>query len=486
MKILLSDPNISSDIHVIPLLKEEKLPSNLSQRAKKQIENIVTSKDFETKDEQTAFFYDDGHDKRILLVGLGEQKEIDEEKYLIAGANARKIIDKSKVKTMKITVDEKNLINFLLGFLLYGYKFDKYISKDPKDEKENIKIEKLFISYTGKNQKLLKEKIEEIEKLSESIMYLRDLVNAPANEITPDELANQSKKIAKMSRHISVKIFDRKKIQKMGMGALYSVGKGNSKGPYLIALEYKRKAKNKTPYAFVGKGITFDTGGLNLKPTNYIEDMHTDMAGAATVLATFYNLAKQLPNGYFVGVIAVAENSIGPDSTHPSDIIKSYNGQTIEITNTDAEGRLVLCDALTYTCKKYKPQFIIDLATLTGAAIVALGHEITALLSNNQKLADQIKNAGQKANERVWQLPLEKFHLKATKGKISDLVNWTSTMKCGTIMGAAFLAKFIENEIPWAHLDIAGTAHIDKPHGFYAEGATGVPLRTLWELIKSL
>lgn len=486
MKISLSSKNNKSDVHILITSKDQKPKGEISKACMKHIDQAYKAKDFTGDEGQSLSLYDEGIDSRVLVLGLGDKNELDNEKHLITGGKAYKHLKKMKVKTVKISLEEEQVRAFTEGFLFESYKFDKYLSKDKKTSKDEVKIQKVEIFCKTKNSKKLQTEINEVENLMESVNYVRDLVNTPASDMHTEHMVKEAKKIAKMSRHIKLTIIDRKKAQKLGMGALYAVGQGANNGPYLILLEYKKNAKNKRPYTYVGKGIVFDTGGLNLKPTKYIEDMFTDMAGAANTLGFFYNLVKQNHDGYYLGVVATAENAIGPDAIHPSDIVKSYSGQTIEITNTDAEGRLVLADALSYVSKKFNPEFIIDMATLTGAAIVALGHEITAMMSTDQKLADTIIKYSKTTDERVWQLPLEKFHIKATKGTKSDLVNWTASMRCGTIMAAAFLSKFVGEGIAWAHLDIAGTAFLDAPHGVYGKGATGVPLRTLWAMAKDL
>src|SRR3989339_1150566 len=483
MKINLSDKNILTDVRIIAVIKNEKIIGNFSKTEKRLIDNAIELEDFTGDEYQTLLIYDEQPKQRLLLVGLGNGQELKSFHCMEAGANALNAIKKLKINSISLEMNEKYLIPFLKGFLLANYKFDKYLSKTKGKNPKTIEK----ITIISKNKQELPPIIEEIQEDNGLVNYVKDLVNMPAEDLGPEDFVKEVKKIKKNSRHIKLKIFDKAKIKKIGMGGLYAVGKGNNKGTYMLILEYKYKAKNNNPYVFVGKGITFDTGGLNMKPSQFILNMHLDMAGAATVLGLFNKLTKDNIPGYFVGIISVAENSVGPDSYKPNDILKMYSGHTVEIANTDAEGRLILADALAYACKNYKPEFIIDIATLTGAAIITFGYEITAFISTDKKLSNKIMQASKRSNEMFWELPMKKFHIKATKGEKADITNASDTMPCGTIMGGAFLANFVDKEIPWMHIDIAASAWLNKTRiKFHQAGATGVPLLTLFEFIKDL
>ncbi|KKP37541.1 MAG: leucyl aminopeptidase, leucyl aminopeptidase [Candidatus Peregrinibacteria bacterium GW2011_GWF2_33_10] len=484
MKVKISNKIGIAEILILPIIKNGHIHLNLSKNTKNQINNALQTKDFTGDEDETLMIYDENPSKRILLVGLGNKKDLNSLNYRQAGGNARNALKKIKAASVEIAMEQKYLWPFLEAFLLAGYKFNKYKTDIDKD-KHNI--QDIYILNESKDLKDLQQELEEITQNCQMMDYVRDMVNAPAEEMSPSELVAQAQKVANLSTNIKLKVLDQKKLKKLGLNAIYTVGKSGKSGSYLILLEYKYQTKNKNPYSFIGKGISFDTGGLHLKPRDNISDMHLDMAGAATVLGLFHKLALNKIPGYFLGVIATAENAIGPDAYHPNDIIKTYSGKTVEIKNTDAEGRLVLCDAISYSNKHYKPACIIDIATLTGAATVSVGDEITPFTSNNSDLTKKLLSAAKKTDDLFWQLPLEKFHIKATKGKNADLTNFTKHMPGQVIMGAAFLANFIADNTPWLHLDIASTSWQDrKILSYIPEGGTGVPLLTLIELVKKL
>jgi leucyl aminopeptidase len=301
--------------------------------------------------------------------------------------------------------------------------------------------------------------------------------------LTPLELANQAKKIAGQSSKIKLKILKEKELLKNKLNLIYSVGLGSAQESRLIILEYNNGPKSEKPTLLVGKGVTFDSGGFNLKPTSGIENMKMDMAGAATVLGLFSILSKTNLPVNIIGVIPAVENLLGHNAYKPGDILTAYNNKTIEITNTDAEGRLILADSISYGIDKYDPKQIIDVATLTGACIVALGHTYTAIISNNKKLVKQMWKASKQSGEKAWPLPLDTYHRNKVKGEISDYKNWSAGVQAGSIMGGAFLEKFV-NKKPWIHLDIAGSAFYENKIDFHEKGATGQPLSTIYHFFK--
>ena len=268
------------------------------------------------------------------------------------------------------------------------------------------------------------------------------------------------------------------------MHALLGVGQGSVRGSYLVTMEWNGGKNNSKPLAFVGKGVCFDTGGYSLKPAKFMEDMTYDMAGSATVVGLMKNLAIRKAKINAVGIVGLVENMVSGNAQRPGDIVKSYSGKTIEILNTDAEGRLVLADALTFTEKKFKPKFIIDLATLTGAIIVCLGSEYAGLFSNDDKLSKQIFNAGEKVEEKVWRMPLHKNYDKLINSKNADVQNINYVGGAGSTTAAQFLQRFILNNTPWAHLDIAGMAFSKYGGALNSSGATGFGVRLLNQLIE--
>tara|TARA_B100001057_G_scaffold430643_1_gene457519 strand:+ start:19775 stop:21232 length:1458 start_codon:yes stop_codon:yes gene_type:complete len=364
--------------------------------------------------------------------------------------------------------------HFLHGLTLKSYQFNKYKSK------KETRI--ILINVVGDKNKP-SDKIQlKFKALEEGTFYARDLVSEPGNILHPDEYA---KRIKSLKKHgLKINIYDESKLKKLGMNALLGVGQGSIRGSYLVTMEWNGAKNNSKPLAFVGKGVCFDTGGYSLKPAKFMEDMTYDMAGSATVVGLMKSLALRKAKVNAVGVVGLVENMVSGNAQRPGDIVTSYSGKTIEILNTDAEGRLVLADALTFTEKKFKPKFIVDLATLTGAIIVCLGSEYAGLFSNDDKLSKQIYNAGEKVEEKVWRMPLHKNYDKLMNSKNADMQNINYVGGAGSTTAAQFLQRFILNETPWAHLDIAGMAFSKYGGALNSGGATGFGVRLLNQLIE--
>jgi len=314
--------------------------------------------------------------------------------------------------------------------------------------------------------------------IAEAENHARDLVNEPSNRMTPTVFAALAKRIARINRLKFVQL-DPKKAK---MELLWAVARGSNEPPKLIALEYRGNPRSKEKLALIGKGITFDSGGISLKPSKNMDEMKSDMAGAAAVLGVMSLLADLRPKLNVLGVIPLTENMPSGHATKPGDIVGSLSGYTVEVTNTDAEGRMILADAITYA-KKCGATKMIDIATLTGGAIVALGDAATAVMGNDQPLVDQVLAAGNRSGQKMWQLPIYDEYKESMKSKVADLKNTAGTGKAQPSTGAAFLAKFV-GDTPWAHLDIAGTSFLQKERGYLPEGATGVPVRTIIELLN--
>jgi leucyl aminopeptidase len=307
-------------------------------------------------------------------------------------------------------------------------------------------------------------------------------VSEPGNILHPDEYAKRLNSLRKIG--LKINIYDEKKLKKLGMNALLGVGQGSIRGSYLVTMEWNGLKNNTKPLAFVGKGVCFDTGGISLKPVKFMEDMTYDMAGSAAVVGLMKNLALRKAKVNAVGVVGLVENMPGGNAQRPGDIVKSYSGKTIEVLNTDAEGRLVLADALTFTERKFKPKFMVDLATLTGAIIVSLGSEYAGLFSNDDKLSKQIFDAGEKVEEKVWRMPLHKNYDKLLDSKNADIQNINYVGGAGSTTAAQFLQRFILNKTPWAHLDIAGMSFSKYGGALNSGGATGFGVRLLNQLIE--
>ncbi len=368
--------------------------------------------------------------------------------------------------------------NFL-GYFLHGLKLKSYEFNKYKTKKENRIIS---VNIFGNKNKPSNQSQSKFKALEEGTFYARDLVSEPGNILHPDEYAKRLSSLRKDGLRITV--YDDKKLKKLGMYALLGVGMGSVRGSYLVTMEWNGGKKNTKPLAFVGKGVTFDTGGYSLKPARFMEDMTYDMAGSAAVVGLMKNLALRKAKVNAVGVVGLVENMVSGVAQRPGDIVKSYSGKTIEVLNTDAEGRLVLADALTFTEKKFKPKFIVDLATLTGAIIVCLGSEYAGLFSNDDKLTNQILNSGEKVDEKLWRMPLHKNYDKLMNSKNADVQNINYVGGAGSTTAAQFLQRFIINKTPWAHLDIAGMAFSKYGGALNSRGATGFGVRLLNQLIE--
>lgn len=484
MRLSLASSSVPTDVLFLVLAKGEKLSplhkKALGMKTVHHVETRLKSKDFEGEDGQLLrLFPEEKKWKSVVLVGRGERgKELPQALEFLGGKIAD-VIKSAKAESASVWAEEKDLKPLAYGLVLGHYEFTRY--KTPEKKEKPLK-EVILIAKTNKENK---EWVEQANIFVKCSSFVRDLVNRCSGNLNPQDLAEEAKALGKKYK-MKVTVFDDKKLKKLGCGAIYGVGQGARVGSRMVFVEYRYKSKAKVPcLAFIGKGISFDSGGLNLKPSGHIEDMKLDMAGAASVLGTLMACAENKIPGYFLGVMACAENAVSDRSLHPGDVVKAYNGKTIEVTNTDAEGRLVLADALSYTEKNYKPECMVDLATLTGAVTVALGYHITGVMGNKQKFIDEMMEISHKTGERFWPLPLDEDFVKACKGTFSDLKNATDGVRAGTIMGAAFLKCFVE-KTPWVHLDIAGSAWAEKPTPTTKYGATAANLRTLIELAKKV
>ena len=411
----------------------------------------------------------------IIKTNKKHQTNIDNEKL---GAEFYDFINSNSINNLLFFdqnfFDNNFIDEFFHGIGLKSYQFKKYKSqKETKEFKINISI---------KSKKFKLDKTNKFKSLLSGINLTKDLVSEPGNILHPDEYAKRLSSLKKFG--LKVNILNEIKLKSLGMNSLLGVGQGSIRGSYLVSLEWNG-AKNKSkPLAFVGKGVCFDTGGISLKPAKFMEDMTYDMAGSAVVVGLMKNLALRKAKVNAVGVVGLVENMPGGNAQRPGDIVKSYSGKTIEILNTDAEGRLVLADALTYTEKKFKPKFIIDLATLTGAIIVSLGSEYAGLFSNDDKLSKQLYDAGINVEEKVWRMPLHKNYDKLINSKNADMQNINYQGGAGSTTAAQFLQRFILNKTPWAHLDIAGMAFSKYNGALNSWGATGFGVRLLNKLIE--
>jgi len=416
--------------------------------------------------------------KNIYLVSV--KKDITTSEIESLGAKFLDYIEHDKKKNYFVNSDTINSkIKNFVGYFLHGLKLKSYEFNIYKSKK-NKKL--ISINVIGNKNKVSSRDQLKFRALEEGTFFARDLVSEPGNILHPDEYAKRINLLKKFG--LKVNIYDEKKLKKLGMNALLGVGQGSIRGSYLVTMEWNGAKNNSKPLAFVGKGVCFDTGGISLKPAKFMEDMTYDMAGSATVVGLMKNLAIRKAKVNAVGVVGLVENMPGGNAQRPGDIVKSYSGKTIEILNTDAEGRLVLADALTFTEKKFKPEFMIDLATLTGAIIVSLGSEYAGLFSNNDKLSNQLIEAGDKVDEKLWRMPLHKNFDKLIDSKNADMQNINYVGGAGSTTAAQFLQRFVLNKTPWAHLDIAGMAFSKYGGALNSSGATGYGVRLLNKLIE--
>mgnify|MGYP000968405828 CR=1 FL=1 len=438
------------------------------------INDLLRTSDLKKK----MFLFEINSKKKLMLISIKKDlKNFDVENL---GAEFYGRINYGKNKEYFVNTDSvigkyENFIgHFLHGLKLKSYSFNKY-----KTKKETRLIS---INVLGNKNKPSTQNQLKFKALEEGTFYARDLVSEPGNILHPDEYAKRLNSLRKNG--LKVNIYDKKKLKKLGMNALLGVGMGSIRGSYLVTIEWNGAKNRSKPLAFIGKGVTFDTGGYSLKPARFMEDMTYDMAGSAAVVGLMKNLALRKAKINAVGVVGLVENMVSGDAQRPGDIVKSYSGKTIEVLNTDAEGRLVLADALTFTEKKFKPKFMIDLATLTGAIIVSLGSEYAGLFSNDDKLSKQILNAGTKVEEKLWRMPLHKNYDKLMNSKNADMQNINYIGGAGSTTAAQFLQRFILNKTPWAHLDIAGMAFSKYGGALNSGGATGFGVRLLNQLIE--
>lgn len=420
---------------------------------------------------------------KILVVGLGDKEKLTPNKLRELSA---KIVSRVQgIKAKKVCIDlgklefEAAVSGEVVaqGALIAGYSFDKY--KSEKDEDE-LKVEE-FILIEKDEDKFHKLRLgaEKGVKLANAMSFARNLSNEPAQWATPTKLAEIAKKI----EGVKTKIYEKDEIEKMEMGAFLAVGRGSSEFPKFIHMKYT-PSNPKKKIAIIGKGITFDSGGLDLKPSSSMATMKDDMSGAACVLAVMGALKEFNPQVEVHGLIAACENMPGCSAYKPGDILTAKNKKTIEVDNTDAEGRLTLADALCYACELGVDE-IIDIATLTGACVVALGSQAAGIMGNNQELIDKLIKTGEQSGERYWQLPMYEEYFEGLKSDVADMKN-AGARGGGASSAALFLQKFVKDEIAWSHLDIAGVAFLEKPQKEFIKGATGVGVRTMVNHILSV
>ena len=489
-----STPHFQSRHHaellVIPFWKGGKHPEAAFDAALlvKSVSEPLSSGDFHGKEGEMLLTYVKGQpEKRIALLGLGEKGEINVEKLRRAYSAVTKFCRQKKLSSINLFVPKSLSMEpqditrgVAEGLLIPNYAFTSLKSESLKEE-QPVLLEKVALIGGSKADAATANKYS---VLTESVNFVRDLVNGNADDVTPQHLAAVARGLEKTGKKIKTTVFDKKRIEKEKMGLLLAVNKGSALDPAFIIVEYKGNPKSNDKTVLVGKGITFDTGGLLVKPRGGMETMKDDMAGAAAALGVVHAASALDLKVNVTAVVPSTDNSIGSKSYKPGDVYPSYSGKTVEIVDTDAEGRLVLADALSYTVKNLKPSRIIDLATLTGSAVIAIGEEASVMMSNHDVLADLIATSGSATGERVWRLPLYDEYKSSMKSEIADLRN-AGGRSAGAIKAGIFLQEFV-GKTPWVHLDIAGTAFLEENKRYLPKHATGVGVRLLISFLESI
>jgi len=478
-----------TDLLVIPFWKMDKSVKEAASAHSmtSQISPPQDVKDFGAKEGEVLMLYPKGFlEERVALLGLGEEKKVSIEILRRAYAQLIKSSLKKNIQSINLLMPEAASLNgeqVAFG-IAEGMLLANYVYEDLKGEsfKEKTALIKKAVFVGGTTKSLGKAKYAAL--VCEGVYLARNLINGNADDVTPQKLAATAKDLEKKFKGVKATVFDKKRIEKEQMGLLLAVGRGSSIDPAFIILEYTGDPKNKERTVVVGKGVTYDTGGLSLKPTSGMLDMKCDMSGAAAALGTIYAAANTGLKKNVTAVIPATENSIGSRSYKPGDIYKSFFGKTVEIGNADAEGRLILADALAYVEKNLKPSCIIDFATLTGAIVVALGEEASGLMSNDDALSERLRLAGESTYERVWRLPLFEEYKPQLESDFADINN-VGGKEASSITAALFLQEFVE-KTPWAHLDIAGTAHLSKARRYHPKHGTGVGVRLMMEFLSQM
>lgn len=479
--------NSKSDLLIIPVFSDKikKINSDYPTTIKDFIKKRSSEKDFSAKKGEELFSYVDSKvtPKKLLVMGMGESKKFDFTRARELGAKMAKSAKRHKIKSLNVMVSDEMEAAFeelVEGILMSQYSVAKFKSNK---KKKNDGLELLEFTTKSKS-KNLDDLLKKAELIVHAVDYVKDLVNAPANIVDTEYLAAEAKKIAKQNGY-KIVVMGNKELKKMKAGGILAVNEGSKDEAKLIVLQHDGGKKNEKPIVLVGKGVVFDTGGYNLKPSGGMETMQQDMGGGATVLGVFEVLKKLGIKRNVIGVVPAVSNMVSEKAYRPSDIITMLNGKTVEITNTDAEGRIILADALHYATE-LDPAEIISIATLTGAVAVALGDRYCGVMGNNKKLTDKLQQAGDEVDELVWPLPIHNDYKKKVDSDVADYKNYDlgSGRYAGTAKAAAFLEKFV-NKKAWGHLDIGGTAFTTDPMEYQQKGATAHGLRIFLKFLES-
>ena len=467
------------DVLILPFIEKGSNPYRNLKPSLSRLIARVWNHEFSGKKQEVLLVFapEDIKPARILFLGLGKKDAASPEQVRQAGGKALAFlrglgIQRPALSTVLLTALKLSPADFVEGALLGLYQYEKY-----RSEKHEKKV--AVLTVIARSSPELLQNIRRVETVAAAVAFARDLVNAPANEMTPTELARVARSLKRKT--LSVKVLEKKELEKLGMGAYLAVSYGSAEPPKFIVLEYK--GRRRPPVVIIGKSITFDSGGLSLKPSDSMEKMKYDMAGGAAVLGVMKAAAEMKLPVHLIGLLPATENLPGGCATRPGDVARSLSGQTVEIVNTDAEGRLALADALTYA-KRFKPAAIIDIATLTGACAVAFGGEAIAMMGNDRELLDAVRNSGENTYERVWEMPLFEEYKEYLKSDIADMRNVGT--RIGSLMASAYFLYEFAGQTPWVHLDIAGTAWVEKDRPYQPKGASGIGVRLIYAILEKL
>ncbi len=486
LDITFARPALPKSGALVLLIHEGEKPSGLWQQADEAtggaIARAITVAEFKGGKGKTATILAPGAGlSRVILIGLGKPADVTDRILNEAGGSAVAALGRDAAAAIAAgTLTPEHAAGVAMGSMLKAYRFDRYRTKEKPEDKP--KLAKLAVLTADAAR--ARVEWEANKAVAEGIFLTRDLVSEPPNVLNPAEMAERCKKLTALG--LKVEVLGPKEMQKLGFGALLGVSQGSVNEPRMVVMHWngaaggKGKTKEK-PVAFIGKGVTFDTGGISIKPAGGMEDMKWDMAGAGTVIGLMAALAGRRARVDAVGLVGLVENMPSGSAQRPGDVVTSYSGQTIEVINTDAEGRLVLADVIWYAQEKFDPKFMVDLATLTGAIIVGLGHEYAGMFSNDDGLAQKLTAAGQTTGEKVWRMPLDEAYDKQIRSDIADMKN-IGGRPAGSITAAQFIQRFV-NKKPWAHLDIAGMAWSGKDGACTPKGATAFGVRLLNQLV---
>lgn len=437
-----------------------------------QISKAYSLGDIKGKTDEVTLFYHD--EKRIAVIGLGKKDKFDAEGARRAAATASRTAIQRKIGDICVENFDTEFVQAIAeGITLGSYQYFDFKT----DDEDCFDLKSALVMTENK------EAVHRGSVYAQGVCYARDLENAPGNHTTPSRLAESAAEISQAGG-MKLTVFDRDEFTEMGMGGMAGVSAGSDEPPKFIILEYYGGEKDEKPKVLVGKGLTFDAGGISIKPAASMDEMKYDMCGSGVVLGVMKAVSVLKPNMNIVGVVPSTENLLGGKAYKPGDILKAYNGKTIEVLNTDAEGRLILADGLSYVSKHYDPEYILDFATLTGAVVISLGHITTGIMGTDEALLDRVRQSSKETAEKVWELPLWDEYCEQIKSKVADVKNVGEARQAGSIAAGAFLKEFVQEGIPWCHFDIAGTAwgKKDSPY-YYQKGASGETIRLVLNLM---